>query len=123
MKAAPDGYTVCATSAGVMSVNPALRKEPSYDVSKFSAIVHTGTLQQLMLANLATPGNSMKEVFAAAKAKPGSIRATTNGMFSDDHMAIVTVAKATGAQFALVHFDGTPEEVAEEIERMITLSP
>ena len=60
-------------------MNPALRKEPSYDVSKFSAIVHTGTLQQLMLANLATPGNSMKEVFAAAKAKPGSITVGTFG--------------------------------------------
>lgn len=79
MKAAPDGYTLCATSAGVMAVNPLLRREPSYDLSKFTAIVHTGTLQQLMLANPSTPGNTMKEVFAAAKAKPGSITVGTFG--------------------------------------------
>lgn len=79
MKAAPDGYTVCATSAGVIQVNPALRREPTYDLSRFTAIVHTGTLQQLMLANPSTPGNTMKEVFAAAKAKPGSITVGTFG--------------------------------------------
>ena len=79
MKAAPDGYTLCATSAGVVMVNPALRREPSYDLSKFTAIVHTGTLQQLMLANPGTPGNSMREVLAAAKAKPGSITVGTFG--------------------------------------------
>ncbi|OGA00466.1 MAG: hypothetical protein A3H35_11045 [Betaproteobacteria bacterium RIFCSPLOWO2_02_FULL_62_17] len=79
MKAAPDGHTLCATSAGVIQVNPVLRKEPTYDLTKFTAIVHTGTLQQLMLANASTPGNTMKEVFAAAKAKPGSITVGTFG--------------------------------------------
>ncbi len=79
MKAAADGYTLCATSAGVIQINPALRREPTYDLTKFTAIVHSGTLQQLMLANTSTPGNTMKEVFAAARAKPGSITVGTFG--------------------------------------------
>ena len=50
----PGGYTLCATSAGAIQINPALRREPTYDLTKFTAIVHTGTLQQLMLANVLT---------------------------------------------------------------------
>jgi tripartite-type tricarboxylate transporter receptor subunit TctC len=57
------------------------------------------------------PYKSFKDLIDAAKAKPRTVRVTTNGMFSDDHMAIVSVAKATGAQFAVVHFDGSSEEV------------
>jgi len=79
MKAAPDGYTLCATSAGVILVNPALRKEPSYDLSKFTPVVHTGTLQQLILANSSVPAANMKELFALAKAKPGAFTVGTFG--------------------------------------------
>ena len=56
MKAAPDGYTVCATSAGVIQVNPALRREPTYDLSRFTAIVHAAAKslkERSRLVNLA----------------------------------------------------------------------
>jgi tripartite-type tricarboxylate transporter receptor subunit TctC len=78
-KAPPDGYTLLATSAGTMVVNPLVRKEATYDVSKFVPIVHTGTLQQLILASPKLPANTLKEVFALAKAKPESITVGTFG--------------------------------------------
>jgi tripartite-type tricarboxylate transporter receptor subunit TctC len=98
MKAAPDGYTFCATSAGVMMVNPMLRVSPSYDLTRFTAVVHTGTLQQLMLAHPSVPGNTMKEVLAAAKAKPGAI---TVGTFGGINLASLFVEwnKSQGIEF------------------------
>jgi tripartite-type tricarboxylate transporter receptor subunit TctC len=78
-KSTPDGYTLCATSAGTMVVNPLVRKEATYDVSRFAPIVHTGTLQQLILANPKVPANSLQELFALAKAKPESVTVGTFG--------------------------------------------
>lgn len=110
MKAAPDGYTFCATSAGVMMVNPSLRVSPSYDLSRFTAVVHTGTLQQLMLAHPSTPGNSMKEVLAAAKAKPGSI---TVGTFGGINLASLFVEwnKVQGVEFYPIPYKSASQGV------------
>jgi tripartite-type tricarboxylate transporter receptor subunit TctC len=97
-KSAPDGYTFISTSAGTMVVNPMVRRDASYDVTRFTPIVHTGTLQQLILASPKTPGNTLKEVFAAAKAKPESI---TVGTFGAINLASLFVewSKANGILF------------------------
>ena len=58
------------------------------------------------------PYKTFKDLIEAAKAKPKTIRATTNGILSDDHMSILIVQKNTGAQFAVVNFDGSSEAVA-----------
>src|SRR5512146_2185263 len=57
-KAAPDGYTLCATSAGVIVINPMVRKDANYSAARFAPIVETGTLQQLILATPSLPANS-----------------------------------------------------------------
>ena len=51
-------------TAGVIVVNPMLRKDATYNAARFAPIVHTGTLQQLILAIPSLPANSMKELFA-----------------------------------------------------------
>lgn len=111
MKAAPDGYTLCATSAGVIQINPALRREPSYDLTKFTAIVHTGTLQQLILANAATPGNTMKEVFAAAKAKPGSITVGTFGGINLANLFVGWTKAELGLEFYPIPYKSASQSV------------
>ncbi|MCC6473429.1 MAG: tripartite tricarboxylate transporter substrate binding protein [Burkholderiales bacterium] len=97
-KSAPDGYTFIATSAGTMIVNPSMRRNPPYDVFKFTPIVHTGTLQQLILAALKAPGHTLQELFAAAKAKPEAI---TVGTFGSINLASLFVdwSKANGMRF------------------------
>ncbi len=53
-----------------------------------------------------SPYKTMTDLMDAAKAKPGSIRACTAGILSDDHMAILMAEKLGGLKFAVVHFDG-----------------
>ncbi|OGA21082.1 MAG: hypothetical protein A3I01_08110 [Betaproteobacteria bacterium RIFCSPLOWO2_02_FULL_65_24] len=98
-KATPDGYTLCSTSAGVLVVNPTLRKNPTYDVSRFIPIVHTGTLQQLILAIPAVPANSMKELLALVKAKPESIKVGTFGSINLASLFVQWTKKELGAAF------------------------
>ena len=53
-----------------------------------------------------SPYQTMKDLMDAAKAKPGSIRACTAGILSDDHMAVMMAEQLGGVKFAVVHFDG-----------------
>jgi tripartite-type tricarboxylate transporter receptor subunit TctC len=81
-KAAPDGYTLLQTSVGTMVINRALRKDANYDASRFVAIIHTGAMQQLILATVSVPANSMKDLLELAKAKPESIAIGTYGQIN-----------------------------------------
>jgi tripartite-type tricarboxylate transporter receptor subunit TctC len=53
-----------------------------------------------------SPYKTMKELMDAAKAKPGTIRACTSGIMSDDHIAAMMAEQAAGVKLAIVHFDG-----------------
>ena len=53
-----------------------------------------------------SPYKTMKDLMDAAKAKPGSIRACTAGILSDDHMAVMMAEQLGGVKFAIVHLDG-----------------
>lgn len=79
VKAAPDGYTLLATSSGAMIINPTLRKDLPYDVTRFAPIVLTGVMQQLFLARPDMAANSMKALLEQAKAKPESVTVGTMG--------------------------------------------
>jgi tripartite-type tricarboxylate transporter receptor subunit TctC len=53
-----------------------------------------------------SPYKTMKELMDAAKSKPGSIRACTSGIMSDDHIAAMMTQQVAGIKLAIVHFDG-----------------
>jgi tripartite-type tricarboxylate transporter receptor subunit TctC len=95
-KSAPDGYTLISTSSGTMVINPSLRAGLSYSLASFTPIIHTGTLQQLILGSPSTPGNTMKEMLDAARANPDKI---TIGTFGNINLASVFYqwAKSEGA--------------------------
>jgi tripartite-type tricarboxylate transporter receptor subunit TctC len=52
-----------------------------------------------------SPYKTLKDLIDAAKAKPGTIRTTTSGILSDDHIAAMITEEVAGVKFAVVHFD------------------
>lgn len=53
------------------------------------------------------PYKNLNDLIDAAKAKPGTIRTTTSGILSDDHIAAMLTEEVAGVKFAIVHFDGS----------------
>src|SRR4051812_22255357 len=73
-KAAPDGYTLCATTSSVVTLNPLVHANLPYDPQKeFAPIVHVGVLNSAVIAHPSLPANSFRELVALAKAKPDAI--------------------------------------------------
>ena len=72
-KAAPDGYTLMVYGPTIWLAQ-LLRKDVSYDVLKdFTPISLLTSAPSFIFVNASVPANSIKELIALAKAKPGAL--------------------------------------------------
>jgi len=79
-KSAPDGYTLFIPNAGVITINPALFAKMSYDpVKDFAPITQVATIVIVLAAHPSLAANSVAELVALAKAKPGALHYASAG--------------------------------------------
>ena len=128
----PDGYTIAATSDTPMTVNPWLYKNLSYDpLHDFVPVASLVRLPGMLAANPALPANSIAELIALAKQKPGSIAYGSAGVGNFSHLAMELFSLATGVKLLHVPYKGTGPmamaiiagEVQVEFNNVSTLLP
>src|SRR3954453_21529766 len=80
-KAAPDGYTLLMTTNSAMVILPLTQPAGSlnYDRNDFSLIGLTGILPNLLIVSPKVPANSVSELIAYAKARPGQLSFASSG--------------------------------------------
>lgn len=103
--AKPDGYTIGSTgspSVVVAPLDPA--RGATFTIDSFQPLA----MQVVDPAVIAVAPNSsydtLEDLFAAAKASPGTINATTTGLQGGEHFMLAQVADKFGAEFNPVHF-------------------
>jgi tripartite-type tricarboxylate transporter receptor subunit TctC len=85
----PDGYTLGFTSDTPMTVNPWLYNDLSYDPLKdFVPVASVVRLPGMVAANPALPANTIAELIALAKQKPGGIAYGSAGVGNFSHLAM-----------------------------------
>ena len=128
----PDGYTIAATSDTPMTVNPWLYKDLSYDpLHDFVPVASVVRLPGMLAANPALPANTIAELIALAKQKPGSIAYGSAGVGNFSHLAMELFSLATGVKLLHVPYKGTGPmamaiiagEVQVEFNNVSTLLP
>jgi len=86
--AAPDGYTLLMGNNSILATNASLYRKLNYDPEKdFSPISLIGTQANILVVNPALPVNSMAELIALAKAKPGQLNFASSGHGAAAHLA------------------------------------
>jgi tripartite-type tricarboxylate transporter receptor subunit TctC len=86
-KAPPDGYTLLATVNQTMVGNRYLYKKLPYDPDRsFEPITMMVKADQLIVANVQLPANTLKEVVELARKKPGTINYGSFGNGSQPHL-------------------------------------
>jgi tripartite-type tricarboxylate transporter receptor subunit TctC len=104
----PDGYTLGFTSDTPMTVNPWLYKDLSYDpLRDFVPIVSAARLPGMLAANPAFPANTIAELIALAKKKPGGVSYGSAGVGNFSHLAMVLFSQASGVELLHVPYKGT----------------
>ena len=107
-KSPPDGYTLLMAHNGEFTVNPAVfASSIPYDLDRdFVPITMVNDAPMVFVVHSGGPFNSMQDMIAAAKAKPGTVGVSTPGTGSIQHLVLEWVGLATGAKFLHVPYKG-----------------
>ena len=109
--ARPDGYTLLLINNG-NAVSKALFKSLPYDPEKDFAMISTiGYFAVVLLTDPKSPPKNVKDVIAAAKAKPGKMNVGTIGIGSTQHQAAELFKSTTGIDVQIVPYKSTGEVV------------
>ena len=74
VRAAPDGYRLLLGTSGNLSLVPALRKKPPYDVlTDFTPVADVGRFSFFLYVHPSVPAKTLKEFLDYAKANPGKM--------------------------------------------------
>jgi len=104
--AAPDGHTLLTVAAS-FTINPALHKKLPFDpVRDFSPVSQLATLPHILIVHPSVPANSVKDLIALAKAKPGDLNVATSGIATSTHMAAELFMYMTGTKMVRVPYKG-----------------
>src|SRR5690606_2624708 len=97
-KAKPDGYTVGMGSIGTLTINPSLYKlpfDPSKEIAPVSCFSNT-PMALVVPSNL--PVQSIGDLVALAKSKPGELNFGSAGNGTSHHLAAELFADQTGVK-------------------------
>lgn len=121
-KAPPDGYTLFLTTAATQVNNVLLYRKLPYDARKsFQLISMTTVLPYSIAAHPALPANSIKELVALARARPGQLSYGSSGTGSSGHLAGVLFDTMTGTKTVHIPYKGAAAAIADLIGGQIPL--
>ena len=106
-RAAPDGHTLGIGAMGPMTVNPALFPKMSFDPAKdLVPVVLIEKAPLVLVTRSDKPFRSMKDVLAAAKAKPGALSIGNAGTGGAHHLSAELFEDVAGVQLLHVPYKG-----------------
>jgi tripartite-type tricarboxylate transporter receptor subunit TctC len=120
-KSAPDGYTVLFTLSS-HTINPAIYNKLSFDTAKdFAPVAMVASLPQILVANTQFAPNTVAELVALAKAKPGSISFASVGNGSPGHLAGELLKLRTGTEMTHIPYRGGGPAVTDVMGGQVPL--
>ena len=120
-KSAPDGYTVLFT-LNSHTVNPAIYAKLPFDTQKdFEPVGMVASLPQLLAVNPQFAANSVADLVAQAKAKPGSLAYASVGIGSPGHLAGELFNLRAGVQTVHVPYRGGGPAVTDVMGGQVPL--
>jgi len=113
-RAAPDGYTLLSVSSAHAAA-PAIYAKLPYDTKDLTGITQTGTSKYVLVVAPSLKISSLKELLAAAKARPGQLNFSSAGVGSGTHFAGEILKARAAIDVVHVPFKGIPEALSETV--------
>jgi tripartite-type tricarboxylate transporter receptor subunit TctC len=112
-KANPDGYTVLMHSSSFSSAHVMHRKRPYDTLGDFQPVAMFGVQPTVLVTGPAKKYQTVADLVAAAKARPGELNFASAGIGSASHMAAEQFRSAAGFKAQHVPFRGPTEAFSE----------
>jgi tripartite-type tricarboxylate transporter receptor subunit TctC len=86
VRSAPDGYTIMLV-ASTHAILSSLTKTSYHPIKDFAPIASIGVAPQVLVMHPGVPANTVQEVIALAKAKPGHLNFASSGAGGPTHLS------------------------------------
>lgn len=107
-KSAPDGYTLLLSNVSI-AIAPSFYRKLNYDpLNDLVPVTELAIAPHVMCINPALPINSVKDLIAIAKAKPGELMYSSAGLGQTDHMATQLFEQMAGIRMTHIPYRGGP---------------
>lgn len=104
-RALPDGHTILIVSTSY-TMNPAVHKLPYDPIKSLVPIAQLASGPNVITTNPSLPVNSVKELIALAKAKPGQIRYASSGIGGFNHFGGELFNTLAGVKMVHIPYKG-----------------
>jgi tripartite-type tricarboxylate transporter receptor subunit TctC len=113
-KAPPDGYTIVLGYIANLAIAPSLYAKMPYDpVKDFQPLTQPASSPNVLTAHPSVPANSLQELIALAKAKPGAVSFASTGVASVGHLTGELINNLAGIRMTHVPYKGSGQAVTD----------
>ena len=113
-KAEPDGYTILMGTVGTHAINQSIYPRLPFDpIKDFAPITLVATVPNVLVVNPEVPANSVAELIALAKAKPGELNFASSGNGSSIHLSGELFKVMAGVDMVHVPYKGSGPAVID----------
>ena len=121
-KAPPDGYTMVMGSSSNFGVNPTLYKNLPYDaIRDFAAVSLVSFAPNALFVHPSVPAQTVKELVALAKSRPGALNFASSGQGGSNHLAGELFKMVAGIDIVHVPYKGTGPALADTISGQVQM--
>jgi tripartite-type tricarboxylate transporter receptor subunit TctC len=121
-RSAPDGYTMLITSESTMAINPHLFAKLPYDPRKdFAPVTALVQGQFVLTAPSALPANTLTELIALARAKPGTLSYGSLGVGNQTHLFMEIFKAGAGLDLVHIPYKGGAEAIVAVVGNHVQL--
>jgi len=111
-RAAPDGYTLLIVANGY-ALNPFLIRKLPYDTIKdLDRVALFAVAPLVLVVHPSTPAQTLQELIAFAKSRPGQLNYGTSGLGSGGWLSIELFKKMTGLKMTHIPYKGAGQATA-----------
>lgn len=110
VKAKPDGRTIGFINLPTFTTL-ATMPNSTFKVGDVIPIANHLTETAVVVVKGDSPWKNLKELVDACKAKPGSIRCSTNGVQASNHTAAQLFAQSAGIEYKAIPYGGTADQL------------
>ncbi len=120
-RATPDGHTLLFSSLSLLVNSILLQDKARYDPFKdFIPVSNAAVLPMVVVTSPSTKLNSLKELLAAAKAKPGALTYGAPGHGGSGHLAGALLENLSGAKMTTIPFRGNGPALTDVMAGQVT---
>ncbi len=121
-KSAPDGHTLLMATTGVMAINGYLYKNMSYNADRdLMPVSYTSLIANILVVAPPVPANSVSELVAMAKSKPGALTFASSGAGSSTHLSAELFKSMAGIDILHVPYRGSAQALTDVIAGQVTM--